>query len=108
MTTQKPHHNVKVAQNRGENWRKNLIKGRMESALNPTALRLARIKKGLPQSEIAKQAGLSLSTYSSIEKGERAVNIERAKQIATALGKKSTVSLFKKNQKTNKLIAFKR
>ncbi len=45
-----------------------------------------RTEKGLTTYEVATSAGISQSLYSSIENGNRGVTVQKAKQIAAALG----------------------
>lgn len=80
-----PHHNVKVAENRGDSWKQNLRASRLDVQLNPTSLRLKRLKKKLTQADIASTLDVSLSTYTAIERGKRTLKIEQAKKIAEIL-----------------------
>lgn len=45
-----------------------------------------RIKKGLSQSEVAKQAGISTRQYQRVEAGEHLPNVAPAIKIAKILG----------------------
>jgi len=49
-------------------------------------LRQAREARGLTVEEVAAMLGIPPGYYSQIERGERSVSAERAKQIASALG----------------------
>jgi len=80
------HWNQKVAANRGKSWRNALISGRLTAAQNPSAIRIARVKKYLSQSEVATSLSLTYATYGAIESGKRAVKEERAKKISDLLG----------------------
>jgi len=80
------HWNQKVAANRGKSWRNALLSGRLEAARNPSAIRLARIKKSLSQAEVAKSISLTYATYGAIESGRRPVKEDRAKKISDILG----------------------
>lgn len=79
--------NGKVAKKRGEGWRSKLISGRLDAAMNPTKLRLARIKKGASQEQIAKVIGVPTSTYGSIERGKLTLKKLKAAKLATHLRK---------------------
>lgn len=79
------HWNKKVARNRGEAWRKNLVSGRFKILNNPTTIRIKRMKKGLTQGAIASSLGLTYTTYGAIETGTRPVKQERAIAIAKQL-----------------------
>ena len=103
----KIHHNVKVAQSRGDTWRKNLIKGKHESAKNPSKIKLIRLKTGISQEELAKEVGTSTNTLGAIERGIRPVKKERANLISKSLGRKVS-QLFRKSESNNdKLVAIK-
>ncbi|WP_239256642.1 helix-turn-helix domain-containing protein [Listeria ilorinensis] len=45
-----------------------------------------RLEKKLTQQEVAKQCGIPITTYASIEQGKRRPSPERAKLIASQLG----------------------
>ena len=77
--------NKKVAQNRGETWRKKLLSGRLMAQMSPSKLRLFRIEKELTQEEVASAVGLSPSTYMAIESGKRPAKMESAEKIANYL-----------------------
>jgi len=82
----KPHWNQKVAKNRGLEWRKKLLFGRLDVQRNPTHLRLKRIKKNKTQIELASQIGMSYTTYGAVESGRRPVAKPKAERIAKVLG----------------------
>lgn len=82
----KDHWNKKVAKNRGLEWRRKLLSGRLDVQTNPTRVRLARIEKNNTQNEISKEIGMSATTYASIESGRRPVRKDHAEKIAKALG----------------------
>lgn len=63
--------NKKVAANRGNIWRENLISGRLDAELHPTRLKLARLKRRMSQGAIASKLGISLATYGAIERSRR-------------------------------------
>ena len=77
--------NKKVAKSRGKAWREALVKGRLDSRLNPSQLALARVKAGLSQAYLAKAGDLSLGTYGGVERGVRPVKEEKAKLLASAV-----------------------
>lgn len=89
------HWNQKVSQNRGEKWKKSLIVGRLNAQKNPTNIRLARVKLGKTQGEMANLIGVTYSTYGAIESGSRLVRDDRATKIAEIL-KLSTTRAFQK------------
>lgn len=107
MKTIKHHHNKKVALNRGDNWRLNLVKGKLDASLNPTKLRLYRVKKGLSHSTIASELGISTNTYGSIERGQRPVSKERAESISKLFNRRKENFFKTHNDYPNKLIAIK-
>lgn len=80
------HWNQRVAANRGKAWKEKLLAGRFEAARNPTAIRLARVKKLLSQTELAKTLNITYATYGAIEAGKRPAKEDRAKKIAQLLG----------------------
>lgn len=50
-------------------------------------IRMARIKAGLSQKELAEMADVNRSALSSIENGKRGISVHRLKKVADALGK---------------------
>ncbi|GEA14921.1 MAG: putative transcriptional regulator [Moorella sp. (in: firmicutes)] len=52
-----------------------------------TALRKARLKAGLTQSELAHQVGLRRASYTNIEKGHKNPSVSTALRIARALNR---------------------
>lgn len=78
--------NKKVAQNRGEAWRKKLIKGKSDSTLHPTLIKLKRVDSGISQTQVAKDLSVSLATYGAIERGRISVKKAMAVLIAQTLG----------------------
>jgi DNA-binding XRE family transcriptional regulator len=83
---EKAHWNQKVSANRGLAWRKKLLAGRLDIQMNPTHLRLRRIKKNKTQMELAALSGMSNTTYGAVESGRRPVVKEKGEKIAKALG----------------------
>ena len=90
--------NKKIAKKRGKNWKSNLIKGHLDSNLNPSILKMKRIKKDLSQTDMTKVVKLSLASYGAIERGKRPTNLEVANQIAKKL-KLSKKTLFNMDKK---------
>lgn len=82
----KPHWNKKVAANRGSEWRQKLLAGRLDIQMNPSNIRLKRIKSNKTQIELAESVGISHATYGAIESGRRMVKADKAEKIAKALG----------------------
>jgi DNA-binding XRE family transcriptional regulator len=102
--TKKNHHNVKVAQNRGDAWKGNLLRGRLDASQNPSKIKLERIKQSFSTESMAVKFGLTKSTYCSIERGLRPVKKDRAELISGGLGK-SLKHLFKLDKETSKYTA---
>lgn len=88
----------KIAANRGESWKENFMQGRRDAVLNPSLIRLQRVKKSLDQSDIAKSLGVSESTFGAIERGKRLVKQDVALKISSKLGV-SVSKLFKSTGK---------
>lgn len=78
-------HHQKIAANRGTKWRKNVVAGRLDAALNPSYMRISRLQKKLGQSDVAEKLGLSDSGYAAIERGKQPVKKPRALSIAKIL-----------------------
>lgn len=93
MAEGKNHWNHKITANRNPTWRTRMIEGKQRYAEHPSKLRLVRIVAGKSQDDIAKAAGLSLTTYGDIERGKRSVRKETGELIAEIMGK-SRESLF--------------
>jgi DNA-binding XRE family transcriptional regulator len=93
MTTkkaEKPHHNKKVAKNRGDKWKKSVATGKLYTAMNPTPLRQVRVKAGWSQQKLSDKLGLSLSTYGDIERGKRRMREPVMKKIVKLLNIRSS------------------
>lgn len=75
----------KIADARGERWKKNVMAGRRDAMLNPSNVRLARVKANILQSAIADELGISESAFGAIERGRQKVKLEMAKKIAERL-----------------------
>lgn len=84
------HWNSKVAKNRGSKWQKNLLSGRLEAQMNPTLIRVTRIKRDFTQQDMAKKLGVTNTTYGAIESGKRTVKKEIAEKICKILDLNST------------------
>jgi DNA-binding XRE family transcriptional regulator len=95
--------NDKVSRRRGIEWRKNLVKGRLDASLHPTKLKLVRVKASLSQLDVANKVGLSLGTYGAIERSKRTLTYETARKISKLLNTPLEV-IFKDNNK-GKLVA---
>ena len=80
--------NKKVAQNRGEKWKENLIAGRLEAEMHPTQLKIARFRKKLSQLKLAQKLGKSLSTYGAIERGRIGIKEVLVRKLSSLLGRK--------------------
>ena len=78
--------NRKVAKNRGLKWKVNLKRGRLDAELNPTKLKIHRVKAGFSQSDMAEALGITLSTYGAIERAHRYIKPANVKEIARILG----------------------
>jgi transcriptional regulator with XRE-family HTH domain len=78
--------NKTVAAVRGDNWKSNLVKGRLQAQIYPSALKLIRVKKSISQHAIATACEISVSTLGGIERGSRPVRPIVAKKIANLLG----------------------
>ncbi len=90
------HWNKKVAKNRGIEWNKKLVQGRLEARINPTIMRIFRVEKGLSQTKLASELGMTYATYGAIEAGKRAVKKEIADKISSVLvGPKGDRKIFK-------------
>lgn len=101
----------KIADSRGDEWRKNLVEGRRDSQLNPSIIKLARLKLGIDQSSIAKQLDVSVSTFGAIERGHQKVKTDTARVISKIL-RQSVDKLFRpaaasKNSNRKKYVAVK-
>ena len=79
--------NSKVSTNRSPEWKKKLAAGRLDAQMNPTKVKIERVRLGISQVIAAKKLKLSKSTYGSIERGLRVVDENRAKAFAKLLNK---------------------
>lgn len=78
--------NRKVAQNRGEKWKSNLLLGKLDDTA--PKLQSIRVKKQLSQAAMAKKLGCSLITYGDIERGNRKAKKDRVSAICNLLNAK--------------------
>lgn len=62
-----------------------MLEGRRLAILNPSMIRLARLKKDMHQSILAERMKMSESTFGAIERGKRLVKKDVAVQIASIL-----------------------
>lgn len=95
--------NQKIALLRGDRWKRNLKKGWLDSQMNPTQLKIARVAQDLSQTDTANKLGLSLSTYGGIERGKRSITTGMASLLASLL--KLPVNKLFKQSSGNKLKA---
>lgn len=79
------HWNLKVAKSRGKEWNKKLMAGKLEARINPTNLRLCRVKRGITQTTLADQLNLTYATYGAYENGKRAIKESVANEISSKL-----------------------
>lgn len=91
--------NKNVAKNRGEEWRKSLVQGKLDAQLNPSKLKILRVKMKVPQETIADRAKLTLTYYGMIERGTRKASKEHADKICAAVGKKISELFLKDGNK---------
>lgn len=98
------HWNDKVAKSRNDkDWKRRIMEGKASVPMHPTILRKRRIEKGLSQSGMALEVGLSVTTYGDVERGKRPVRKETAERIAAKV-KSVSSHLFSEHSK-NKMIA---
>lgn len=90
--------NRTVAALRGERWRANLVRGKMESQFFPSAMKVLRVKKLMSQYEMAKLCNSSIANLGGIERGTRTVKPRLAERIAAIL-EAPVEKLFKKDSK---------
>lgn len=77
--------NRKIAKHRGDQWKQNLVTGRLDAELHPTKIKLGRLRKLISQTKLAQNLGISLATYGAIERGRRPALTKTAKKISTVL-----------------------
>lgn len=75
----------KIAEARGEKWKKSLSAGKLDAQLNPSLLKLARLRLKIDQNTLAEKLDVSPSTYGSIERGLQQVKRSRAQEICKML-----------------------
>lgn len=81
-----------------------LLAGKLEAAMNPSKIKLARLEKNLSQSQVAEKLGMSQASFASIESKNRQVKKDRAEKLAKLL-KKNIEDLFKKQKNVDRYIA---
>lgn len=96
-----------IAASRGEQWRKNLVEGRLDSRLNPSNIQLMRLNRRLNQFDMAEKTDMSVSVYGSIERGRKGVDRKMAQLIASIL-KYPVSDLFDLDKKSSCYFASKR
>ena len=101
-TNRKGSWSQKISASRGKQWLKNVAAGRRDASLNPSNIRLLRLRQGLDQESLARLVGISESTFGAIERGRRPVKKEVAQAIANTL---KTVLPKVFTQKAKKFIA---
>lgn len=101
----KSHWNQKVANNRGLSWRKKLLAGRLDVQMNPTHIRLKRIKKNKTQIEIASLIGMSSTTYGAVESGRRPVVKDKGEMIAKSLNISFETAFTQSKKNKNRYLA---
>jgi DNA-binding XRE family transcriptional regulator len=106
VTPYTSHHNRIVALNRGDEWKNKLKDGRLRTLLHPSKLRLARLKRGFSQAELAASVGLTTSTYAAIEKGSRRIKSELADLISGVLGAVRSPLFREQRKKTSERIFY--
>lgn len=98
--------NKLISKKRGPEWKKSLISGRVDSIMRPTYLKIIRSKYQHPQSEVASNLKLTVSTYAAIERGQRSINLDRAKKILSHFGLKPlSFKKYFKETRENRFIA---
>jgi DNA-binding XRE family transcriptional regulator len=75
--------NRKIAEVRGESWRRSLLKGKSRKRKSISILALSRVKLGLSQDQLSKMLQICLAAYGSIERGRTGVKIHKASYIAS-------------------------
>ena len=100
----KAEENQKIVRG-SKRWLESIVKGRAAVQLSPTALRVARLKAGLTQEDMAARVDLARHSYAQIEAGKNYTSAETAKRIAQIF-KASTSRYFKAPSKdSNSFIA---
>lgn len=85
--------------NRGESWAISQANGKIDSALNPSRIKLLRLAKRKAQFEIAKILNLKIATYAQIERGKRPVDKKRADIISNFFKKPIDFLFYKEKNK---------
>jgi len=87
-----------VAAVRGDSWRANLVRGKMESQFFPSVIKILRVKRLMSQYEMARLLGISIASFGGIERGTRPARPQIAEKIASILGE-NRKKLFKEIDK---------
>lgn len=85
--------------NRGEKWANSQAEGKIDSALNPSRMKLLRLSRRKAQFEIAKLLNLKMTTYAQIERGKRPVDKKRADLISGFFKKPLDFLFYKESHK---------
>jgi transcriptional regulator with XRE-family HTH domain len=80
------------------------MEGRRDAFLNPSNIRLMRMKKEILQTDIAEKLGMSLSTFGAVERGKRLVKQPVVKQLSEILNA-PPAKLFKPGHLKKKFVA---
>jgi DNA-binding XRE family transcriptional regulator len=80
--------NRDIARNRDKSWIGKMVQGKIDYALKPSKLRVARMEKRLSQEDMAEPNELSPTTYGDIERGKRLVKRGVAEKIAGMVSKR--------------------
>ncbi|MEO5348861.1 MAG: helix-turn-helix transcriptional regulator [Magnetococcus sp. YQC-3] len=91
--------NKSVAALRGEGWRSNLVKGKMESQFFPSTIKIIRVKKLMSQQDVARQLGISVASLGGIERGTRPAKLKIAERISEILQTPRSRLFKEKNKK---------
>lgn len=94
--------NKKIVKSRAPDWRLRMMNSKIEHAAHPSLLRIARLKAGKSQDEIAQAAELSLTTYGDIERSKRPVRSEMAARLAELVGVKKLEAIFERKEKNSR------
>lgn len=91
--------NKLVSSLRGNSWKENLVKGRLEAQFYPSLIKLKRVEKLISQAYIAEMLGISISSFGGIERGTRPAKPELAEKISMILEDTPSNLFTKKSRK---------
>ena len=91
--------NRTVAALRGDSWRANLVRGKMEAQFYPSAIKIMRVKKLMSQYEMSQLLDISIASFGGIERGTRPAKRVVAEKIASILGDKLNKFFKEKDEK---------